>query len=143
MRLNSVQNFVRQCPNMQVFKIGPDSDLNDRKVEAMVNGWPNLRKLSIDGISNVTSVGLRIIKHHCRRLEVLELWDNRIGVDEEYDFFNKMPTLNRITNADRTMFREDYLQIEKYVKIHQIPYSALGRLKNMIQEYAISESDNE
>lgn len=64
-------------------------------------------------------------------------------VDDEYEFFAKIETLNRLTNGERSMYREDFYTIERYVKAHQIPYNSIGSLKRFIEEYAISDSDLE
>lgn len=74
---------------------------------------------------------------------MLDIFDARMNIDAEYDFFAKIETLTRLTNGERFMYREDYYAIERYVKAHHIPYSLLGNLKRLIKEYDIPDSDFE
>lgn len=68
--LRAIGKFVDALPNIKSFRIGDDSDLNDPKLEYMVRGWPKLRRLAIEGPTNISTNGWTFVKTYCQKLEV-------------------------------------------------------------------------
>lgn len=142
-----LKQFIENSPSIQYFQLGEGSDLNDSDLEIIAQGWSFLQTLRLFCCFNITETGWLFVKKYCKALREIEIAGSIPKEDEDfylqYSFFIDISSLRKVTYDERPMYRYDFYNIKNYIKRHRFPLESLGQLKGVVDEYTLSETDDE